>query len=176
LPPQSTRPRGLNGDKRPGMGLLQEGFQTVLIYSFGLPSNLLRLLRYHGSSPIGYRHEATYDVEYAGIFGPLWSSPEQFINRHAPPRYCRRIGNTKTYRKYKATFSPRRCHRPPPPAAAACAQRWRLPQHATAACCSGTRLGIARRTRSGHPAQDGVRERLRGSPGSRALGRPLGGQ
>src|SRR5262245_8006306 len=49
-------------------------------------------------------------------------------------------------RKYKATFSPRRCHRPPPPAAAACAQRWRLLQHAGAACCSGTRRGIARRS------------------------------
>src|SRR5919109_2828998 len=47
-------------------------------------------------------------------------------------------------RKYQATFSPRRCHRPPPPAAAACSQRWRLPQHAAAACCSGARLGVAR--------------------------------
>jgi hypothetical protein len=46
---------GLNGDKRPGMGLLQEGLQTVLIYPFGLLGNLLGLLRYQGSSPIEYR-------------------------------------------------------------------------------------------------------------------------
>ena len=35
---------------------------------------------------------------------------------------------------------------PPPPAAAARSQRWRLPQHAAAACCSGARLGGARRS------------------------------
>ena len=52
-------------------------------------------------------------------------------------------------RKYKATFSPRRCHRPPPPATAACSQRWRLPQQAAATCCSGARLGIARRPAGG---------------------------
>ena len=47
-------------------------------------------------------------------------------------------------RKYKATFSPRRCHRPPPPAAATCAQRGRLPQHAAAARPSGAQPGGAR--------------------------------
>jgi hypothetical protein len=58
---------GLNGDKHSSMGLLQDGLQTVFIYPFGLTGNLLRLLRYHGSSPLEYGPVATHDVEYAGI-------------------------------------------------------------------------------------------------------------
>jgi len=54
--------------------------------------------------------------------------------------YHTRVGD----RKYKATLSPRRCHRPPPPAAAAGAQRWRLAQHAAAPCHSGLQQGVAR--------------------------------
>ena len=60
-------------------------------------------------------------------------------------------------RKYKGTFSPRRCHRPPPPAAARARSEGGSPStqrpHAPAARSQAGRG----KARPGHAAQDGVR-------------------
>jgi hypothetical protein len=63
--PTSTRPSGLNGNKRPSMDLLQDGLQIVHI--------AIRLAGQALETPViswtisKYGHEAMYDVEYASL-------------------------------------------------------------------------------------------------------------
>ena len=76
------------------------------------------------------RTTAPFDEDFADLPATIKRRAEQQFRRED--------------RKYKGTFSPRRCHRPPPPAAATCAQRGRLPQHAAAARPSGAQPGGAR--------------------------------
>jgi 3-hydroxyisobutyrate dehydrogenase-like beta-hydroxyacid dehydrogenase len=69
----------------------------------------------------------------------------------------RRFAEMQAYRKYKATFSPRRCHRPPPPAAAAARRAGGSPSTLRLLAKAARRQAWRGFARSGHAGQDGLR-------------------
>ena len=97
-----------------------------------------------------------------------------------PTPHCKRGAPGKiglTDRKFKRHFTPPLpplASGSPPRAAAAYAQRWRLPQHAVAACRGGEQQGVVRLSAAWTGRAGWVTLRTHGFPGLRASGRPVG--